>query len=561
MPVRRPTAGLPYWVLLGLALATVSCGTGEPGDDRISVTLPDTGSGQPLTGRLVVIFSAPDTPEPRLLIHPNGPQIFGMDVEERAPGDVVSLSAVDPGYPLASIADLADGEYNVQAILNVYESFTRADGRAVWLPLRAEGRLFHESPGNWVSEVVKVTRRSGNPMALRLELSRTIETSEAPEDSEHVKHVKIRSERLSRFWGRDMFLEATVLLPRGYAEHREVHYPAIYVHGHFRRPFLVNTDPNSVESEASVRSAGIQPGYEFFQTWMSDGFPRMLAISLITPTPFFPDSYAANSPNSGPYRDAIMTELIPHIEESFRTIRQPYARVVEGASTGGWTALSQQLRYPEFFGGAWIINPDPISFERFQLTDIYGDDNAFARVAPNGIRQPRPYRRTREGQVLLTVENVSRFESVLGSRGRSGFQQNAWEAYFGPRAPDGYPTPLWDKASGEIDRSVADYMRENGYDLLDYAKRNWSEIGPELCGKLHFLTGDMDDYYLNPAVYRFERFLESTYDPNCPGDFVYGRPMKGHSWRPYDFSEMVRQMARHIESNAPVAADPQAWRY
>src|SRR5690606_11494387 len=235
-----------------------------------------------------------------------------------------------------------------------------------------------------------------------------------------------------------------------------------------------------------------ETGYDFHHAWSADDFPRMIAISFQQQTPYFPDSYSVNSANNGPYGDALVQEIIPALERQFRIRAEPAARLVEGASTGGWQALALQLKHPDYFGGAWIFQPDPIDFRRYQLVNIYEDENAFA--VPNGpfTTIDRPFRRTVEGQPVWSLRQMSLFEAVLGSRGRSGWQLEGWEAVYGPVGDDGYPVPLWDKLTGEIDRDVAEYMRANGYDLRDYAERNWATIGPKLVGKLHFFLPDMD---------------------------------------------------------------------
>jgi hypothetical protein len=103
-------------------------------------------------------------------------------------------------------------------------------------------------------------------------------------------------------------------------------------------------------------------------------------------------------------------------------------------------------------------------------------------------------------------------------------------------------------------------MRENGYDLRAYAEKHWAALGPKVAGKLHFFSGDMDDFYLNLAVYKFEEFLKSTeLGKNVP--FVYGRPMKGHSWHVMTWADLVRQMGAHVEKNTPAGEDARAWRY
>jgi hypothetical protein len=162
--------------------------------------------------------------------------------------------------------------------------------------------------------------------------------------------------------------------------------------------------------------------------------------------------------------------------------------------------------------------------------------------------------RNTEGQVLVTVQQMSRMEEVLGTHGRSGQQYEEWEAAYGPVGADGYPRPLWDKLTGKIDHKVANYMRDHGYDLTYDLQKNWEKIGPKLAGKLHLFCGDMDNYYLNLAVYRLEDFLKSTNNPYYAGSFEYGRPMKGHGWTPYTPEELVKVMAAAIEKQPRTGA-------
>jgi len=108
---------------------------------------------------------------------------------------------------------------------------------------------------------------------------------------------------------------------------------------------------------------------------------------------------------------------------------------------------------------------------------------------------------------------------------------------------------------------VARYWRENGYDLRHYLETNWGEIGPDLVGKLHFICGDMDNYYVNHPVYLAEEFLEATESPHYGGSFRYGRPNKGHGWTPITNAELFREMAAHLTRNAPPGADTRGWKY
>jgi esterase/lipase superfamily enzyme len=222
--------------------------------------------------------------------------------------------------------------------------------------------------------------------------------------------------------------------------------------------------------------------------------------------------------------------------------------MLTGGSTGGWESLALQVYHPEFFGGTWTMYPDPVDFRRDQLVNIYDDDNAFRAPGDDYMRPERPMMRTAEGQVTQTMRQMSQLEDVLGSHGRSAQQFEAWEAVYGPVGEDGYPQPLWDKKTGKIDKQVAGYMRDHGYDLGAYLKANWAKIGPQLKGKIHVYVGDMDNYYLNLAVYQLEEYLKTT---DAGATFEYGRPMKGHGWQPMTNGELVRMMAEQIRRSAP----------
>ena len=459
-------------------------------------------------------------------------------------------------YPVR-LAELPPGEYWAQPVVNVYDQVRRADGRTIWVPMNdGTQEFFTAAAGNLYGAPQRV--RVGDGGTVRLTVDRTIAATPRPADTEWVKRVTIRSEKLTRFWGRPIHVHATVLLPRGYAERADVRYPTIFTLGH-NVPFGFSTDSARARNLGQINPVtGVESGFDFYRAWRSDTFPRVIAVSLEQQTPYFPDSYSVNSANNGPYGDAIVEEIIPELERRFRMIARPYARHVEGASTGGWQSLALQLQHPDFFGGAWVLQPDPIDFRRYQLVDIYRDTNAF--VVPLGPHNTteRPFRRSVEGQPVWTVRQLSRFEAVLGSRGRSGFQLAAWEAVFGPTDADGYPRPLWDWRTGTIDREVATAMRERGYDLREYAQRNWATLGPKLAGKLHFFSGDMDDFYLNLAVYQFEQFAKGTTAPRSDATFTYGRPTKGHSWHAWTWAEFVRLFAADVRAKAP-AGEPTAW--
>ena len=287
---------------------------------------------------------------------------------------------------------------------------------------------------------------------------------------------------------------------------------------------------------------------------MSDDFPRFVAVTFQHPTPYYDDSYAVNSANNGPYGDALTRELIPYLEQHFRISAVPATRVLTGGSTGGWEALALHVFHPKFFGGTWVFYPDPVDFRRYQMSNVYEDANAFTLPAGDWATIERPLSHDVSGQVTLTMREMSRLEAVLGSRIRSGQQIAAWDAAYGPVGQDGYPRPIWDRLTGKIDRDVALYMRDHGYDLSYNIRTNWRTLGPDLAGKIPLYVGDMDNYYLNLAVYLLEEEMGKLDNPKAGATFEYGRPMKGHGWQPMSNAELVRMMAAHINTSAPGSA-------
>jgi enterochelin esterase-like enzyme len=469
-------------VLLSFILLLCLSALAQTPTARFQISFPAAAHAQPITGRAFVIITRSDRPEPRLQAGFWFQQtpIYGADIQQLQPGQAAVIDAATLGYPFQSLAQLPPGEYYVQALINVYTEFHRADGHTIWAHMdQWEGQQFNKSPGNLYSDVQKVRLDSAAGYDVKLEAGRVIPPVAVPPDTKYVKRVKFASKLVSQFWGHPMYIGATVLLPKAYAEHPNQRYPVVYIQDHFslRAPFGFRDDADSEDSWPSRPEAR-----RFSQAWLSDNFPRIILVTFQHPTPFFDDSYAVNSANQGPYGDALMQEMIPYLETNFRIVREPWARVLTGGSTGGWESLALQVLHPEFFGGTWTFFPDPIDFRNYQLVDIYQDDSAFAAPGPEYIPPERPMMRSAEGQVLVTVRQMSLLEEVLGTHGRSGQQYEEWEAAYGPVGPDGYPRPVWDKLTGKIDHEVANYMRDHGFDLSYDLEKNWSKIGPNLVG-------------------------------------------------------------------------------
>lgn len=551
--------------IAALALWAGAAGAQSP---RFSVTVPASVHAGALTGRLVIAIAKTAQPEPRLALSLRGPLVVAVDLEQVAAGVATGVDAKAVGYP-GGLATLPPGDYFAQAVVNVYEQVHRSDGKNIWLHMN-DGTIefFSAAEGNLYSDVVPMHVGYGG--VIRLDVSHVIPAAPKLVDTDWVKHVTFQSPMLTKFWGRPIFLHASVLLPKGYAEHPNVRYPSVYALGHGTTPFSFSTRPPTPPAGAAAGpgpagginpNTGLEGGYATYTAWNGDAFPRVIAITLQQQTPYFPDSYSVNSANNGPYGDAVTQEMIPFLEEKFRILREPWARHLEGASTSGWQTLALMLQHPDMFGGAWVLQPDPIDFTRYGMVNAYADSNAFSVPLGPFLSTERYFQRTGDGQGLYSTRQLSLFEDVLGSHGRAAFQLEAWEAVYGPVGEDGYPKPLWNKQTGIIDHSVATYMRDHGFDLRAYAEANWPALGPKVQGKLHFFAGDMDDYWLNLAVYKFEEFAKRTTNPVSDAEFTYGRPMKGHSWHAWTWAQYVRLVGEALKAHMPTGEESRRWIY
>ncbi len=409
---------------------------------RIQVSLPASLEPQRIDGRLLVMLSTDPETEPRFGITDDAAtqQIFGVDVEGLAPGATAVIDAAATGYPLPSLRDVAPGTYRAQALLHRYETFRRADGHVVKLPMdRGEGQQWNRAPGNLYSTPVQVTL--GKDAGIALTLDKVIAPIPAPPTTKYIRHERIRSEKLSAFWGRDMYIGAHVLVPEGFDAHPDARYPLMIDHGHFPHTFdgfreekpdpALAPDFNARFDMRGYNRYEQQAAYDFYKEWTGPGFPRVLVIQIQHPTPFYDDSYAVNSANAGPWGDAIVEELIPHIEKTYRGIGAGWARFMYGGSTGGWEALAAQVFYPDAFNGAYAACPDPIDFRAYTVVNLYEDANAYY-VEGRFKRTPRPGHRNWLGHVTTTLEDMNRRELALGSRTRSGQQWDVWEATYSP---------------------------------------------------------------------------------------------------------------------------------
>jgi hypothetical protein len=508
---------------------------------RFEISFAAGARSEPVTGRVYVAISRESTTErpPIHQVGPTGVPLFGHNVEDLRPGQAAVLDDADFGHPIQSLRDLPAGEYWVQAFVNVYTKFARADGHTVWLHMdQWEGQQWNRSPGNLYSEPARLRLDPQSGGVVKLVCDKVIPNINEPSDSASYRQIKFQSAILSKWWGHPIFLGASVLLPKDYDKHPDVRYPVNYQQGHFS-PGFGRVDP------------------QFEKIWMADTTPRFVYVKLQHPSPYYDDSYGVNSENNGPYGDAIIQELIPAVEEKFRAIRQPWARLLSGGSTGGWIALAHQIFYPDFYGGTWASCPDSVDFRYHQIVNVYDDANAYWKDM-GWMRVERPNQRQPDGNIRSMMKDENWFELVVGDRSRSGGQWDIWEATYSPAGADGYPKRIWDKKTGVIDKEVAAYWKEH-YDLRNILETRWTTLGPKVAGKLHVYVGENDSYYLDDAVHLLDDFLKKATSPSFGGEVAY-QPRAPHCWGPRA-AELMDKMTSYIDKTAPAGADLKSWRY
>lgn len=565
-----------------LMITSQSCSNKNDKKHTFTIIIPDSLGTDIVDGRMLVMLSKNKDTEPRFDIvdGPTTQLIFGKNVENWSAGQPIHFTGDELGYPIEDMGQIPSGDYYIQALFHKYETFTRADGKIVKLPMdRGEGQQWNQAPGNLYSTPIEVHLDKDTPKNTTVTLDKSIPSIATPEDTEYVKHIKIKSKLLSEFWGREMYLGAHILLPKDWDKHPDVRYPLAIFHGHFPSDFggwrtvPPDTTMPCVYSERfhldCYNRIQQQEAYDFYKIWTGPDFPRVIAIEIQHPTQYYDDSYAVNSASQGPYGDAITYELIPFIEQQYRGIGEGWSRFTYGGSTGGWEALAVQVFYPDEYNGCYAACPDPIDFRAYTTINVYEDKNAYY-VDSEFKKTPRPGHRDYLGKVSATVRETCYRELVLGDHSRSGQQWDIWEATYSPIDNDGYPKPIWNKITGEIDPAVAEYWKEN-YDLSYIMKRDWPKIGAKLQGKVHIYCGDMDNYYLNNAVYLTESMLKETTNPHYDGEVDYGDRAE-HCWngdhtQPNAISRMryhrmfIPKWTKEIQTRHPKGVDLQSWRY
>jgi hypothetical protein len=463
------------------------------------------------TGRIFLFVSESSMDQPRKNTWPSkGNKIFAATIKKWEADKIFTFDASSELTKSVevSLGQLPEGRYTVQVL---------------WDQNLHEAGI--DDPGNLYSESVRINLSENYQLELPLKF-RT--EPEKLEEHPLLHEVDFKSRVLSKWWKKEMRMKAAVLLPSRFFEEPDRKFPVRYnIAGYGGRYTRANQF--------------VKWDKNFMDWWESDDALQIINVFLDGNGPFG-DCYHLDSDNSGPYGTALIEELIPYIENRFRGMGTPESRFLDGCSTGGWVSLALQLFYPDFFGGCFSYSPDPVDFENFQLINIYNDENAYV----NEYGYLRPIVRKTSGEPTVSQKDFIHFENVLGwndTYNTSGGQFSAFTALFSPKGKGGLPKPLFHPQTGEIDHEVAEHWRK--YDLKQYVENNWETIGPKIQGKIWIWMGDMDNFYLNPALRAFDEMLQKMKNPESDVTIIF-EPMQGHC-NGYNERTVLSQIKERIQ--------------
>ncbi|KAI8931794.1 hypothetical protein NX059_011431 [Plenodomus lindquistii] len=540
---------------------------------EVKLTIASGLLESPTDGRVVLMF-APNGTDPLedtdVTSSPN--KICGKNVYDVKNGNTITFAGSSNsststgvyGWPNVSMNDIPAGTYQVQAFLNKYETVTRSDGSQVSVHFPCgDGSPNVNTFGSLVTTAADIDI-SGSQQTIELVFNNVTAAPLAGseiggcnqgnyEDTDNIKYVKVRSKKLSAFWGRDMFVGANVVLPAGYnANDTATRYPVIYSQGHWpgaNGAFRYGRNLN-------FTTAWNQGTYTVAGTNTTRSTPKLILVTFRHEAPFYDDSYAVNTANLGPYGDAINDELIPHLDVTFNTIQAPYARIQEGGSTGGWESIANVIYRPDLFGACFSSYPDSLDFHRHQDIELYTAANAYRRADGSFVPSIRTFENGSE-VILATVANENHWELTFGTASRSSNQWDIWNAVFGVQGYNNYPLEPWDKITGEIYPEAVKFWRP--FDLSDYVVSNFNtsrNLGKNLAGRIHVYVGTWDDYFLNEGVVEFQKRTDAAGGAGWANITILPEKPHGGNYQDREIWDYLEFLNSWIQGHSPEGSSP-----
>jgi len=284
------------------------------------------------------------------------------------------------------------------------------------------------------------------------------ETLGLPSPGARSRRFEIESAALTRAFGRPRTVGADVVLPVGFRPDADL---AIAYHV----PDLGEDPARLAEHLADL------------------DVPDGLVVVVLDPRGIHGHHLFTDSVNEGPHGEALVTDLIPVLEQHLFAGGSPRRRCVVGVGLGGWTAIHLQVDYPHAFDAAFAVDPDPLDLRTF-----YGADLSSPEAAVKNSSSTRRLRFLREEEL---AGRLASFESALGARG-----------------DDGLPLTLFSGAGGNVDAAVVvGFARRDPATIL---RERGKTLAPRLGGKIYAAALLDDELGRDVALRSFGAELETA---------------------------------------------------
>lgn len=421
---------------------------------QFKVTYTSGAFKGPFSGSVILYLSIKnEQPKDR-----TGWPCFRIQVNNVKPGEPVLFSDSSLSYPTL-LSRLDRGEYYMQI---------------VW-DLNYEGRIIGQSTGNPYSVSRKITL--GNPDEVFTVVCDQRVAEPVFAETRFVKHLNVPSDLLSKFHRKPISLKGAIILPAQYYDEPGRRFPVYFIVGGFGGGHYHYSSTVSTDTLPAIPMDTIPVIKVYLDGDVSKGH-----------------SCYANSANNGPVGDAFAYEMIPWLDKHLRTNK---GRVIRGHSSGGWTVVYLLTHYPALFAGGNASAPDAVDFHRFTKTNPYSDSARVEFVDALTIGK-KP-----DIEVVYDRSNIARsIEDVI----YRGEQNVSFDAVFSAKGKDGLPEPLYNSATGRLNKSVFEHWKQ--YDLTQYVLKNWSKLSKDLSGKLRISVGNEDNAFLNISTQLMEQEMK-----------------------------------------------------
>jgi hypothetical protein len=332
-----------------------------------------------------------------------------------------------------------------------------------------------DAAGNWMSEPLRVRLHADQEDHIQLTVDQRIAPTALP-PIRGVEWIERHSALRSAALGRDVVQRAAIVFPADYSNvysKRRV-WPTVYV---------IPPQGEFVQQVADVAQM-------LRVASRSEAWPNAVHI-VLDPESSFGHHAFVDSMANGPCGTALVQEFIPLLEQRFRLISEPSARLLLGHGAGGWAALWLSVEFSEKFGGAFVSCPDAVDFSSIVGVNLYRDESLF--MSPSGelraaLRVPFG---PRHDLVPLRISEEVQVAATVSPLGRSGTAWDEWAARLSPTgAGSGLPRRLCNPQTGAIEPAVVESW--SAFDLVRRVRRDRDSTARVLASEVRILVGDRD---------------------------------------------------------------------